>query len=579
MRRLRRLSPPVARRLEAHCQLLALSVDARGAAITLVDDARVRVASSHGLDLPDHARSSAFCAFTILEETALRVPDARRDPRFRDAPLVRERGLRAYAGVPIRGPQGLPVGAVAVFDDAPRPLGEREIRLLEGFAELVTTELGREGVRTAEVPAEPCDLCSLTRLPKKPAGMNQLEAMLERAAASDAGVALVIADIVDFHAINSAFGRGEGDAILRRAAALIAATSPAEALVFRIGGDQFAVAFPFEGPPADAVDSVVGALSASFSAPMRSGATEVALQLALGTAVFPDRAATAGELLDRAFLALRRGQERRTLAEVFTSELEERLVRDVTVEQGLRSALAREELSVGYQPKIDLRTGAIRSFEALCRWRDPDLGSVSPAEFIPAAERTGLIVELGQQVLRAAARDVLRLRERVPDLSVSVNVAAAQLQEEHFVERVLDVLDRLGCPPEALELEVVESVVIEQLDRAAAAIARLRERGVHFSLDDFGTGYSSLAYLHRLPVETIKIDRSFVSNMRRSERDAALVQSIVSMARVLGYAVVAEGVETREEALALCEFGCDFGQGYLWSPAVPLERALDLLGQ
>ena len=428
-------------------------------------------------------------------------------------------------------------------------------------------------VETSEGPGD--RFCPVTGLLDVSSARARVERTLD-AERSGRQYALLISDIADFNAINSAFGRAAGDRILRLAAQRLRRIVPRDALAFRVQGDQFGVFWEVHDPAED-IDHVVSALATGFMEPVMTGGQQVTLHMVFGTAVFPHRAVNGSELFDRSLLALRKAQEQRTGAEVFTNELEARLVRDVAVEQRLRAALLEGKLSVAYQPKVALSTGRIYGVEALCRWIDDDLGFVSPAEFIPAAERTGLIVELGRQVLDRALRDVLEMRAVRGGLSVSVNVAADQFARPDFVEEVMQAVAQAGATPDALELEVVESSIIRNMEQAVDMMTRLTGSGIRFSLDDFGTGFSSLAYLRHFPVQVLKLDRTFLAQVETSPRDAALVRSIIAMGHGLGFTVVAEGVESTEQAELLRSMGCDAGQGYLWAKPSPLAELLGLL--
>lgn len=473
----------------------------------------------------------------------------------------------------LQDPLGTCIGTLEVV--GPALIGPRAKRILQSFAHLVESELARA---PEDDPALGDLKCPTTGLLTRAVAFRRMDGLLERAASQNFEVALVIADIADFNAINSAFGRSVGDFILGQAAERLQKIAPREALSFRLQGDQFGIVLSVQDRGVE-IESLISSLATGFEAPIRVQDRDVVLHLVFGTAVYPHRAGSASELLDRALIALRRAQDQRSGAEIFTTELEARLVREVAVEQRLRTALSERALTVAYQPKISLASGEIRSMEALARWTDAELNFVSPAEFIPAAERAGLIVDLGQQVLETALEDVMKVRVEQPTFSVSVNVAAAQLLRDDFVSGVLAALKRASAPADALELEVVETSLIEDIDRAASIIEALQSHGVAFSIDDFGTGYSSLAYLRRLPVHTLKIDRDFVRVITQSERDTALVHSIISMAHVLGFEVVAEGVETETQAKILRELGCDAGQGYLWAKPSPIEELIAQLEQ
>lgn len=482
-----------------------------------------------------------------------------------------EAAARALAGggaaegmvcVPIQGPEGRR-GTLLLVGASPATIAAHASAL----SSVAHAVLG--GARPEEVDP-------VTGLLDGPSARRRIDRFLVEARRDNRQYALLICDIADFHAINSAFGRAAGDRILRIAGDRIRNLVPRSAIPLRVHGDVFGVFMPVVDRAAD-IDALVSTLATGFVEPVTLENQEVALHLVFGTAVFPHRASSTAELFDRALLALRRAQERRTGAEIFTNELEERLVREVAVEQRLRSALQERQLSVVYQPKIRLATRRFYAVEALSRWTDPDLGFVSPAEFIPAAERTGLVVELGRQVIEKSLRDVARMRTILPEASVSVNVAAEQLTTRSFVDEVLAAIERAQVDPSALELELTESSIIENLDQAVGIIRRLTDLGVACSIDDFGTGYSSLAYLRKLPVRTLKLDRTFLAHVTESQRDADLVKSIVSMAHVLGFDVVAEGVEEEVQAELLMDLGCDAGQGYLWAKPSPLEQVLDVL--
>ena len=257
-----------------------------------------------------------------------------------------------------------------------------------------------------------------------------------------------------------------------------------------------------------------------------------------------------------------------------------RAVARLRLENDLRRAIEREEFRVAYQPIIDLETGRLVGFEALARWKHPERGIISPAEFIPLAEETGLIVQVGLQVLEESCRQMREWQLASPSdagLTVSVNLSAKQLAQPDLVEQIKQVLHRTGLDPRRLKLEITESVVMENADKATHLLNRLRELGVRLSIDDFGTGYSSLSYLHQLPVDTLKIDRSFVARMGEKDENLEIVRTIITLAGNVGMSVIAEGVETERQKAQLKRLGCQFAQGYLFSPPVDAEAAALLL--
>lgn len=543
--------------LERLCRLAADCLALPGVAVGVYGPQGLELLGQHGIA-------------PALREELTTAPSASADADLHPVALNASSHI-LIAQTPLHDPEGRRSGTFCVVDIHPGSLDARTRRLLRAFARLSEVELHRQ-----PLPGDTPATCPLTGLPTRATALAHVESMLRNADGRGRNVALVIADIADFNAINSAFGRQAGDGILRAAAQRLTSLVPDYSYAFRLQGDQFGIAVEIQDRGAE-IEGVISGLATGFADPIRFGERDVVLHLIFGTAVYPHRANGRAELLDRAIIALREAQQQRTGAEIFTTELEERLVREVAVEQRLRVGLAERQVKVVYQPKVCLSTGRVRSVEALARWTDVELGFVSPAEFIPAAERSGLIAELGKQVLEQALRDVLVFRELRPSFRVSVNVAPSQLQQETYVQEVLDAFEATGAPYDALELEVVETSLVENIDRVVGIIQQLRDHGVAFAIDDFGTGYSSLSYLRRLPVQTLKLDRAFINEITQTPRDAALVESIISMAHVLDFEVVAEGVETEVQASMLREFLCDTGQGYLWARPASIDEVMSHL--
>nr|MBA3439267.1 EAL domain-containing protein [Pyrinomonadaceae bacterium] len=268
--------------------------------------------------------------------------------------------------------------------------------------------------------------------------------------------------------------------------------------------------------------------------------------------------------------------------EIFDKAMHVRAVDLLQLETDLRRAIEREEFLLHYQPIVELATGAIRGFEALVRWQHPERGMVSPGEFIPLAEDTLLIIPIGEWVLRQACRQIGRWQEQAgasAPLWMSVNLSIKQFTQPNLPEQVNRILQETNLDPRNLKLEITESLMMENIETAIDMLTRLRALGIELSIDDFGTGYSSLSYLHRFPLSTLKIDRSFVSNMDESNGNTQIVRTVVTLARSLGMQVVAEGVETEEQLLLLGTLGCEYGQGYLFSPPVGVEAAGEMLNK
>ena len=279
-----------------------------------------------------------------------------------------------------------------------------------------------------------------------------------------------------------------------------------------------------------------------------------------------------------AYAALRHARNRGTGSyEVFSTELRKHDLDALRLESDLREAIQRREFVVYYQPKVDLRSGGIEGFEALVRWQRPGHGVVMPGDFIGMAENTGLIIDIGKQVLDRACQDTAELRNSDPQVTVSVNISGRQFAQPDLVGQIYDALVKSGLPASALRLELTETVFVEDSRAASQVLQRLHETGVGLKLDDFGTGYSSLSYLHQLPFDTLKIDRAFVSRLGSGPESLAIVRAIVALAKSLHMSVVAEGIETEEQLRLLRELGCDAGQGFWFSRPLELKRFRELL--
>ncbi|MCC6609760.1 MAG: EAL domain-containing protein [Burkholderiales bacterium] len=331
---------------------------------------------------------------------------------------------------------------------------------------------------------------------------------------------------------------------------------------------------------ADTAGALAETLLAAIAAPFRAAGEEVVLTASAGVTVFPDDGMESGAILNNAAVAMRQAKQRGGgRAEIYSRELSDTSLRRLNVETELRRAIDREELRIFFQPKVRVETGRGSGCEVLVRWQHPERGIVGPDKCIPIAEETGLIVPLGEWVLRAACNqtaDWLRAGLRVPRFSV--NVASPQFRTQRFPALVAPALQDADLDPRFLSLELTESAMMEDAPRSIRALQELKEIGVRLSIDDFGTGYSSLAYLKRFPLNEIKIDKSFVMGVDRDVDNAAIVIAIIAMARGLGLSVCAEGVETKSQLALLKRHACDECQGFLFSKPVPAETFGKMLG-
>ncbi|MFM7505805.1 MAG: putative bifunctional diguanylate cyclase/phosphodiesterase, partial [Rubrivivax sp.] len=384
----------------------------------------------------------------------------------------------------------------------------------------------------------------------------------------EVSLSVLVIDLDRFGQINDSLGHAVGNDILLDVARRIQRCLRRGDLLARVGGDQFAIVVS----PADAAfaERLAARVLAEIKKPRSVGDSQFTLTCSIGVALAPSHGRDADQLMGRAEHAMRAvkgaGRGNWRMHQV-RAEVDWRS--HMRLDHSMRQALAANRFRLSFQPQVCLQTGEITGAEALLRWLDPELGEVAPGRFIKVAEESGFIVQLGEWVLRSAVGQAARWHAQGRSLPVAVNVSALQFQQAHFVERVAEALDMAGIPPRLLELELTESILLhdeggEMLQRLDA-LARL---GVQMSIDDFGTGYSSLAYLKRIPVSKLKIDRAFVAGLPGDEGNAAIVRAILQMARALGKSVIAEGVEAEQQRQFLQDSGCNEYQGFLYAPAL-----------
>ena len=416
---------------------------------------------------------------------------------------------------------------------------------------------------------------ALTGLPNRVLFADRAADAIDHAHRTERIVGMLFVDLDDFKVVNDTMGHGSGDELLTAVAGRLSASVRPSDTAARLGGDEFALLID-DAPDTDAVEAFAERIVAAFSEPFRLSDAEVIATATVGVATSAD-SADADELLRHADLALyaaKTAGKRRWRR--YQPALSAGMLRRREVQAALEEAVNNSEFTLVYQPIVELDSGQIVGFEALIRWPHPQWGMMLPGQFITLAEETGHIVPLGAWVVRQALSDMVQWRRRMeaPDDAgphVSVNVSARQFRDPGFVAGVREALRESGLPPSALLLELTESVLFGDSDRIGAELDELKEIGVRLAIDDFGTGYSSLSYLLQLPIDVLKIDKSFVTGIAASWRQHALVKGIVRLAGTLEVEVIAEGIETETERELLAGMGCQYGQGYLLS--VPLEAA------
>jgi len=406
---------------------------------------------------------------------------------------------------------------------------------------------------------------ALTDLANRRLFNEQLEEILTRHKGDDS-VAVLCLDIDRFKSVNDTLGHPIGDMLLKAAAERLRNCVRESDLIARLGGDEFAIVQVGVSQPTEATALSTRIIDA-ISAPYELDGHQVVVGMSVGIAVAPNDGSDAAQLLKNADMALYRAKaDGRGVYRFFEAEMDARMQARRALELDLRKALAGSEFELFYQPLVDARTEQVRGFEALIRWRHPQRGMIAPMEFIPVAEETGLIVPLGEWVLRQACREAASWP---PDLSVAVNLSVAQFKSRQLVPTIVNTLATSGLPPARLELEITESVLLHESDGTLATLHQLRDVGIKISLDDFGTGYSSLGYLRKFPFDKIKIDGSFIHDVPSKDDSLAIIRAVVAIGASLGINTTAEGVETTEQFERLRMEGCTEVQGYLFSPPRP----------
>ena len=409
---------------------------------------------------------------------------------------------------------------------------------------------------------------ALTSLPNRVFFQYRLQDSLTYSRRHDEMLAILFLDLDNFKHINDSMGHTTGDSLLQEISQRLLSCIADAGVVSRLGGDEFGVLLENVGNEENAVKTA-GRIHEAMAQPFHFKTHDFFLTVSIGITFFPNDGNDAETLLKNGDMAMFRAKESGGNSyQIFTSAMDKEVARRLSLEANLRRAIEQEELRVYYQPKVDLESGRIVSMEALVRWQSED-GIVSPAEFIPLAEKTGLIIPLGKWVLHTAAAQTRKWRDEGYDLRVAVNLSPRQFQEENLLEMIREILEDTGLPPQGLELEITEGVVMANEENAIDLMSKMAGMGLFLAMDDFGTGYSSLYYLKQFPINTLKIDKSFVDNIPTDDENVAITSAIISMAKSLGLEVVAEGVETEEQLLFLKEQGCDEMQGYYFSPPVP----------
>jgi diguanylate cyclase len=568
LRELNVLDAPPEGELQALVQLAAQLCDAPMAALSFVDCASQHYVAQVGFDARGVERSRSLCARAILwPDRTLQVDDTSRLPWF-DAGLHGESAppVRFYVGVPLRTSGGVAVGTLCVMDKVPRTLTAAQRQQLETLARTVCSQLSlRRELRIATRTDR------LTGLPNWLHFEGQFESTRPAS-----GVACFVR-MRALSQISSAHGFRVADALLTQAGVRLRRLAEGQAFIGRIKRGLFLLFFPDLDANTFSRDQAI-ALSLELQAPYSVNGLTLVCPVHLGFAAFPEDGRTLDDVVNAADAALQLAIERDEPAAFFDKSVDAASSSHYRLEPQLRCALERNEFVNFYQPKVDLATRRIVGVEALIRWVHPERGLVPPAEFVPAMEATGLIREVGRHIMLRAVADWKRWQAAgLEPPRVAVNVAAAQLRQGELVRHLGEALSAIDGNSAALGVEVTESVLIGNMEQAIDVLRQVRALGIPVAIDDFGTGYSSLAYIVTLPIDEVKIDRSFIRKLAVDPAYRGLVGTCVNLARNLGLKVVAEGVETRDQASELLALRCDQAQGFLYSEPVSADQLAMLL--
>jgi diguanylate cyclase (GGDEF)-like protein/PAS domain S-box-containing protein len=581
-------SAPLADVLERLVLLMESQFKGITGAVLLLDEksARLRYGAAPSLPdgyakavdgLPISAREGSSGAAAYRREAVV-VADITTDPLGANCKdLAAALGVRSCWSTPILSHQGAVLGVFAMYSKETRRPTEAEQRLIDVATRIAGIAIER---KLAEDRIQfMANHDALTGLPNRALLNDRLSQALLYAQRYDRWVTALFIDLDNFKFINDSLGHNAGDELLKTIAKRMVGCVRATDTVVRLGGDEFVIVLFDQPKDMDVISSTVRKIRAAIAEPIRLEGHELRVTSSLGVATYPNDGRDADTLLANADAAMYRAKDvGRDNFQFYTLEMNVKVHEKFLLQEQLRNAVARAEFVLHYQPQVDLRTGRVFAVEALVRWNHPKLGIVPPIAFIPMAEETGLIVPIGDWVLREACRQNKAWQDAgLPPMVVSVNVSARQFREMNLVARVAGALKDSGLEAKYLELEVTESLIMQDFDLAVVIMEGLRGLGVQLSIDDFGTGYSSLSALKSYPVARLKIDKSFIDGLPANENDKTVASAVISLGQKLNLRVIAEGVETEAQAAFLRNINCDEMQGFLFSKPIPPQAIEDML--
>ncbi len=544
------------------CSVLLLSQDGRhlvhGAAPSLP------AAYCKAIDGTAIGENTGSCGTAACTGKTVIVTDIAHDPLWQDyKELALENGLAACWSVPILSTQGQVLGTFALYYSASRSPQAAEMAALERGAHLASLAIERAQSEARIVKLANFD--ALTGLPNQMLLKDRIAHAMSMSQRGAAQMAVLFLDLDHFKNINDTLGHRIGDELLIQLAARLKALLREEDTLSRLGGDEFILVLTAIN--ADGAAHVAEKVLATVAQAYHIDQFELVVTPSVGIAMYPSDGTDFDRLYQSADVAMYRAKmDGRNCFRFYTAEMQERSARRLQLENALRHALARKQFQLHYQPQISMQDGRVTGAEALLRWQHPELGMVSPAEFIPVAEESGLILSIGEWVLRTAVQQAKRWMDSGQTaITIAVNLSAVQFRQANLPELVVQILEEANLPPQYIELELTESVAMEVPLAAIAVMDELYARGIRMSIDDFGTGYSSLSYLRKFKINKLKIDQSFVCNITEDTESHAIVTAIITLAGSLGFQTIAEGVETAGQLEFLRLKGCNEAQGYYFS--------------
>jgi diguanylate cyclase (GGDEF)-like protein/PAS domain S-box-containing protein len=515
--------------------------------------------------------------FTLEIGRPVVVTDWNHEQRFEKPAALRGKNMRSGLTVVIEGPER-PFGVLGVNSIQPREFSVADVNFVQALANVLADAIQRQATEDDIRHRALHD--SLTLLPNRVLFLDRLEHALARLRRQKSQVAALFLGIDHFKLVNDSLGHQAGDDLLRAVASTLEQVVRPGDTVARFGGDEFGILLEQIASELDAIE-VAQRIAAAFARPFALRDTEHFVSASVGIALADSSDQLAEGVIRDADAAMYRAKERgRGRYELFDEDMRARAGARLRVENDLRHAVERRELRLEYQPIVSLRDGSISGVEALVRWQHPTRGLVPPAEFIPVAESCGLIEPIGRWVLGEACRQAAQWHMAHPDnapLGISVNLSACQVAQEDLPATVAQVIRSTGIDATSISLEITETVLLEEAEVLGDTLRGLRSLGVGLVLDDFGTGYSSLGYLNRLPLDALKVDRSFIDGLGTEPGDSAIVKAIVGMAQAMSLAVIAEGVESEVPLVELRRLGCGQAQGYFFARPLPAGQITDLL--